>query len=328
MKNLFRFAALASASLTLGLSAQASGVNPGSLLVYPAFDNIRGDITLLTVVNTNDDQTNGTVKVEFVYINQHNCQEFNRTRTLTPNDCLTVVTKYDNPNQVKGYAYVFAKDKTSGKAISFNHLIGTERVLSAVDNDYEVQPWVFESPLAQGANTDLENGVGDGIRDLDGAEYGQAPDRVLIPRFIGQIPGTVESELILIGLTGGSEFDTLVDFLIYNDNEEEFSAQRSFDCYERCWLSNISGAFDHSFLVTTNHNPLEVVGLAPNQTLEVGWMRLNGLVASSSATSIAQPAILAALVEHTPLGSGVVMPWAVGEQNNGDLIPHSVFGDQ
>ena len=54
------------AAATLGLSADAvsDGRNPGSLLLYPEFDNRAGDVTVLTVTNT----TASEVDVEFVYI--------------------------------------------------------------------------------------------------------------------------------------------------------------------------------------------------------------------------------------------------------------------
>ncbi len=328
MKNVIRTAALAGASLVLGLSAQASQVNPGSLLIFPSFDNTRGDYTLLTVTNMNDDQTNGTVKVEFVYINHDNCQEFNRTRTLTPDDTITVVTKFDNPNQVYGYCYVFAKHKTTGAAIKFDYLIGTERVLSYDSgHDYEVQPWVFQagSGLADGANTDAN---GNGLRDLNGTEYSKAPDTIYIPRFFGQDP--VYSKLALIALTGGAQFDTLVNFLIYNDNEEVFSAQRSFNCYEQCDLTHISGVFYNSFLLSTNHNANEIQwSNAPHPLtgVETGWFSLKGAIANSSAASFSNPSILAALIECTEDGSGTVMPFTTGERANGSLLSQSIFGN-
>ena len=330
MKNVIRTAALAGASLVLGLSAQASQVNPGSLLVFPSFDNTRGDYTLLTVTNMNDDQTNGTVKVEFVYINHDNCQEFNRTRTLTPDDTITVVTKVDNPNQVFGYCYVFAKHKTTGAAIKFDYLIGTERVLSCNDGDYEVQPFVFQAGagLADGANTDAN---GNGLRDLNGTEYSKAPDTLYIPRFLGQCDA-VQSKLALIALTGGAQFDTLVNFLIYNDNEEVFSAQRSFNCYEQCDLLHISGVFGNDFLLSTNHNQNEIQW--PNNPLvdnvnppEAGWFSLKGAIANSSAASFSNPSILAALIERTPDGSGTVLPFVTGERANGSLLSQSIFGN-
>src|SRR6185369_14227338 len=94
------FAGLASVVLQVG--AHADQGKPGSLLVFPTFDNTRGGLTLYTVTNTSEDQINGSVNVEFVYINWVNCQEFNRTRTLTPNDEISVLTKLDNPNMHKG----------------------------------------------------------------------------------------------------------------------------------------------------------------------------------------------------------------------------------
>src|SRR5262249_10923632 len=161
----------------------------------------------ITVTNQNADPVNGTVKVEYVYINAYNCQETNRTRTLTPNDTLTVLSSLDNPNATRGYVYVFAKHPTTGRAIKFDNLIGTSRVQGVGENDdYELAPFVFKAgaALADGANTDLDS---DGIRDLNGNEYEQAPDQILIPRFVGQkgganngkeLAGNNASSLVLI----------------------------------------------------------------------------------------------------------------------------------
>ena len=122
----------------LALSASADSLDrTGSLLLYPLFDNNRGGIYTITVTNTNND-TNplptgqllaGTVDVEFVYIDGESCFEFNRTRRLTPNDTITVSSQLDNPNDPRGYVYVFAKSPTSGAAISWNWLEGNSIIL-------------------------------------------------------------------------------------------------------------------------------------------------------------------------------------------------------
>lgn len=326
------FAALAGAAcLALGASAHAGVAQAGSLLVYPCFDTSRGAETVLTVTNQNDDPTTGTVRVEFVYINGYNCQETNRTRTLTPNDTLTVLASWDNPNVQRGYVYLFAKDTVSGRAIKFDHLIGASRVISGGDNgDYEVAPFVFlaGSGLAAGAQTDLDN---DGIRDLNGSEYEQAPAEILIPRFIGQECGHTMgadlsdsniSSLVLINLSGGSQFTAIIDFLIYNDNEEVFSAQYDFDCWKKIPLLHISGVFHNNFLQTTAHNVAESLDGG-----ETGWMRINGLVASSTAAQIADPAVLAVLVEKIDGATCAELPFGIGVQANGDLLPRGIFGD-
>jgi hypothetical protein len=140
--------------------------------------------------------------------------------------------------------------------------------------------------------------------------------------------------LILIGLTGKS-FQTIVNFLIYNDNEEVFSAQYAFDCWDRVRLEQINGAFTQSFLQTTNHNLNEFIQITGQQAevvptpLEYGWFRMDGATAFSTAASVSDPAFMAVRVERFLLGAvaGASLPYAIGEQANGDLIQHGPFPD-
>jgi hypothetical protein len=319
------FAAAAFAGLSLAASAQGGIPQAGSLLIFTTFENGRGDDTLITVTNTNGDHTPtvgtleaGTVDVEFVYIDGYDCIEFNRTRRLTPNDTITVSARADNPNDLEGYVYVFAKSPTSGQAISWNWLIGIERTVEggSSDEDFDVNPYVFKAVGAQGSNTDLNS---DGNRQLDGLEYEAAPDRLLVPRFVGQGNGN-ESELTLINLTGGGQFTAIVDFLIYNDNEEVFSAQYSFFCWYEVDLEDISGLFDEDFLESTNHN------LSENALgNEYGWFRLDGNIAFSTADSELDPVILAMLAENIGSGDGGELPFGEGTQTNGEVLSFSIF---
>lgn len=333
------------AGLGLGSEALANGRNPGSLLLYPEFDNRQLNLTLVTVTNTNAGVGNpgdvdGTIKVEFVYIGKISitqqplpCLEFNRTEVLTANDTLSVITSLHNPQQEQGYLYVFAKNKTTGKAISFNYLIGNLLTINGIDHlEYSMNPVVFSAVPAFGANTDLENGgAGDGVRDLDGSEYEKVTGEILIPRFIGAggpngAPnGPYDSELILIGLSGGTAFTTLVNFWVYNDNEEAFSAQRSFNCWERVRLRALNGVFTQFFLNSTNHAPNEILG-APS--VESGWMRVYGGSAWSAAEQIIDPAIYAVLVERIGNVGAADLPFeSTTLQANGDLLPQGIFGD-
>jgi hypothetical protein len=328
--KLFPKMALAAAAISgMSLSAFASAGAPeaGSLLVYPCFDSNRGSDTLITVTNTNADFAQvgqvfaGTVDVEFVYIERESCLEFNRTRRLTPNDTLTVVARIDNPNQREGYVYVFAKSPTTGAAISWNWLIGIAQVDSAIGNAVDINPYVFKAVGAQGADTDVN---ADGLRNLDGVEYEASPDRLLIPRFVGQGGGdAANSVLVLINLTGAARFTAIVDFLIYNDNEEVFSAQYDFKCWEKVRLIDINGAFDNTFLRDlTNDNPLETLPT----NVETGWFRVNGNLAYSNSDSVNNPAILGALFEAYQGVTGE-LPFTVGTQTNGELVSQSVFHD-
>jgi hypothetical protein len=338
-----KFSSLALAGVAfLGLALHASADSldrPGSLLVYPWYDNTRGGFFGITVTNTNSDFTPlggsqtlfaGTVDVEFVYIDGDTCLEFNRTRRLTPNDTITVASRFDNPNSTQGYVYVFAKSPTSGRAIAFDWLAGDSFIVApAIIGAIDLPPIVFRAGtgLAAGAQTDLDN---DGRRDLNGLEYEQVSDELIVPRFIADAgPLVSHPELLLIGLTGQS-FTTIINFLIYNDNEEVFSAQYQFDCWARVALADISGVFTQEFLSSTNNAANEsVLGTTVSNGLETGWFRMDGAVAFSTAASVQDPAFLAARIDRVALGLASVasLPYGVGQQANGDLITHGPFPD-
>jgi hypothetical protein len=324
LKNL-SFATAALCGLSLAASANGGIPEAGSLLIFPTFENGRGEDTLITITNTNSDHTPtvgtleaGTVDVEYIYIDGYDCFEFNRTRRFTPNDTITVSARADNPNDREGYVYAFAKSPTTGQAISWNWLIGIERTVEGGgdDEDFDVNPYVFKAIGAQGSATDLNS---DGNRNLNGLEYEAGPDQLLVPRFVGQGGGN-ESELTLINLTGGGRFNAIVNFLIYNDNEEVFSAQYEFFCWEEVDLDDISGLFDEDFLETTNH----AVNEHANGN-EYGWFRMDGAIAYSTADTELDPMILALLAENIGPGDGGELPWGEGTQTNGEVLSFNVF---
>jgi hypothetical protein len=310
---------------------------PASLLVFPEFDNRTAGLTLLSVTNTDCDTSElpgsggtlsaGTTDVEYVYIGRYGpgeqvlpCLEVNRTRRLTPCDTLSLITSADNPTQSQGYVYAFAKDPLTGRATVHNALIGNALVINGIEAlSYSYNPYAYLGIGAEGSATDVD---GDGLRDLNGIEYSCSPDHILIPRFLGQGP-EFSSDLVLVNLTGGRDFTAVVNFLGYNDNEEVFSAQEDFVCWDKVRLEDISGAFTQSFLEQTNHNPLEILGA---NDVEAGWFRLDGLVSFSTAAAIDDPAILALLVERA--GRHVAdLPFEEGSQLNGDLVLQGIFPD-
>jgi hypothetical protein len=323
------------ASLGTASLATANGRNPGSLLLYPEFDNTVSDLTLLTVTNTNTgvnlDGSNGTVAVEFVYIGKYNlqhqvinCLESNRTEILTANDTLSVITRLHNPNQEQGFVYVFAKDPITGHAKVFNFLIGNLMTLESITSlEYSMNPVSFKGIGNASGDTDIH--PTDGLRQLDGVEYEAVADQILIPRFIGWDGSAYHSELILIGLTGGAQFTTVVDFLVYNDNEEVFSAQYSFKCWARVPLGTLNGVFTQVFLKSTNNAPNEILGA--NQT-EAGWMKLNGNTAFSTQAQFNDPAIYAVLIEKIGAYGAADLPFETPQLNAtpGALFSHTLLG--
>jgi|GEM_PF-1613692 len=316
---------------------------PGSLLLFPEFDTRQGEYTVLTVTNTDClsdvdgdcfDEAPENIAVEFVFVDGDNCQENNVTKFLTPCDTLTLIAKHVNPTPEQGYVFAFAKEYDgglpNGSPISYNYLIGNEMIISGFNFfDYSMNPVAFRSFQDPGCLTDID---GDGYRDLDNVEYQPAPNIITIPRFFGQdgdlgdeVPGVWNSELILIALSGGQQFDTIVDFVFYNDNEEINSSEWTFHCWDKPYLFEISDGFRNQYLKDfTDHDTREIFGATDRET---GWICIEGAGAFSDQDNIETPAIYAALVEHVgPLGIAD-LPFECGIRTNGALIPRGQFGD-
>jgi hypothetical protein len=293
---------------------------PASLLLFPEFDSRPGVLSVFTITHT--DCQGEDIDVEFVYVDGYDCSEFNRTETLTPCDQLTGVVGVHDPNQTRGYMYCFAKDPQTGEPISADVLIGQMLILNGLEIfEYSTNAVGFHGLVAEGT-TDVD---GDGRRDLDGVEYAQAADEFLIPRFLGQSDNEVgfrgrhvRGELVLVDLTGGRDFMTVLDFVIYNDNEEVFSAEYGFECWDRVPLLEISGVFANQFLSTwTSHAPNEVIGA----DLESGWFRVDALLTQSSWLLLPEPAVQVLYIERVSGFSAADLPFELCSQPGGALLP-------
>ena len=281
----------------------------------------------------------------FRYINGDSCLEANEEEFLTPCDTISFLTTAHAGPAGEGYAYCYAKkdfnspENPSGVPQVFNHLVGQLMVVDAWKSfDYSINAVSFKGVGLQGAPTDRDgpNGSGDGIRDLDDEEYEPAPERLYIPRFLGQDLGVrdgVQSELIMVNLSGGAAFratpgnpsgGTLLSIIGYNDNEIPFSAEHVFSCWDRVPLININGSFGNTSLQGFNDDPNEILGWP---TREAGWFKVNGGVANSTVETINDPAVYVVLVEQIRGKSASDLPFEFCSQNNGDLLPLSIFGD-
>jgi hypothetical protein len=245
-------------------------------------------------------------------------------------------------NNARGYGYAYVKNSTSsaanptGQPIVRNEMIGQMLILNGTTSvNYGMNAVSFKGIGEPGAVNDDDQ---DGIRDLNGPsnplpEYEEAPDQILIPRFLAvddpilsAVPAIIDSEIILVNLTGGAAFTTIVDILGFNDNEEPLSAFYSFKCWDKPKLRTFAAFTTQDFLKNaTNHDPDEIVG---QTNRESGWLRLNGLVANSTGPeSILDPAIYAVLVEGVGAYNVADLPFEVCTQTNGDLLPVGPFGD-
>jgi len=314
---------------------------PAALLLYPEFDNRQANLTLITVTNTNCDFSPaqglllaGAIDVEFHYIGKYdaagnpiNCPKFDRTVRLSPCDTFTFITSAHNPGQQQGFVYAFAKRPTDGVPIDFDHLIGNVARINGIESiEYSTNAAAFQGQSGVQPYTPTDDD-GDGILELGDSNYSSVGERILVPRFLASGGrGGYDSELILIGLSGGAQFTTVADFLVYNDNEEVFSANYTFRCWDRVKLTSISGAFANAFLQSTNHAAGEILGA---NLQEAGWFELKGSVAFSTAAQIDGPAIYAVLVEKLLSGAAASdLPWESQEVNQkGVLFPQSLTGD-
>lgn len=310
---------IAAGLVVAGLTSSAlasNGRNPGSLLLYPEFDNRAGTVTVLTVTNVDTNETSAPVDVEFVYVgrfdsndNDANCLEFNRTETLTPADTFTCLTDFHNPNQEQGYAFVYARDTATGAAISHDYLTGNVMTVDGFE--------AFEFSVNPVSYLGLDADNGDGDLQLDGVEYSGTPAEIVIPRFLGQT-GLRVSDLILIGLSGEVDYETTVDFLIFNDNERIFSSEYTFRCWERVHLTDISNIFRNDFLADwTDDDPQEIVGA---QNVESGWIHISGHSYGNSSATFMDPSFYAVLIERISSMGASDLPFEMGEtRTNGTL---------
>jgi hypothetical protein len=300
---------------TVVLAASASANDaPSSLLLFPEFNSGPGYLTLITVVNTNGTQTtplNSTqIDAHFVYVNGETCLEFDRTEHLTPNDLVTVIARNHNPNAQMGYLFVEAMSSTTGRAVKWNYLVGSQMQLNSFEQfNYSYTPIGFQAVVAgaDGTPTDLDN---DGFRDLNGLEYEKAWNEVLIPNFLGQA-GPRVSNLVLLNLnpiqgTNGILTST-VDFLVYDDAENQYSASTNIRCWQKTTLLSINGVFANDWLAQNGGT-----GTIPGAVgLETGWFRVRG--ASNAA-------IIAVLDENIGSYGMADLPYFVDQTNvNGRL---------
>ena len=91
-------------------------------------------------------------------------------------------------------------------------------------------------------------------------------------------------------------------------------------------LLEISGVFGRAFLAnSTADDPREVLG-APG--FETGWIRLDGALAQSTTTTIADPAFYAVLVDRVTIVGAADLPFELCSQPNGKLLPRTNDGER
>lgn len=347
MKTLLKAGIAATTLAAMASTAFADGRNPGSVLVYPIHRS--GLVaqptcecppavffTVISVTNTNLDfaGTAGSTNVQFDYVNvvknpfdpfhPLDCYVFDRVEELTAADTFSVLTSCHNAaGAQEGYLVVTAQDPDKFKtAWSWNYLVGSELVVTSLGGVYSINAIPFTSDVAERSETDLD---GDDQRDFDDAEYEGIAEELYIDSFLA-LSG---SSLTLINMTGGVDFKATVKFDIFNDNEFPLSATKSFRCWFEEPLTSIGAVFSQAFL--ENNTPNDPYQLDINCDLvgdiETGWAVIDGIVASSSAQTQPNPALLGAITAGpAPSIDGGRLLWESAEkQLNGDFLKVGVI---
>ncbi len=246
---------------------------PGSVLIYPVYVSTGGNTTIISITNTHNEpgfepasNQSGVVNVHFVYVDGSTWNETNRFQTLTPNDTFSVSVATHNPNSSSGFLYCVAWSPTGGRA-DLDYLVGDALIVDTGYNCIFGLPAVAFSALTGTGNPTDVNGNGD--IDFDGIEYEKAGDQQIIRSFIGQ-GVLMDSYLAFVSLAGTADFETQLDLVVYNDNEQQFSSHFAFRCWAYVPLSTVGGVFNDSFLASTSTDPNSTVPFT------TGWARVDG----------------------------------------------------
>jgi hypothetical protein len=273
--------------------ASATDGNAGSCLIFPYFNSHIESISVFRISNVSKHE----VSVRVVVIDEDTCTPWDRWITLTAGDTVTFLDSWVTAHPLRGFMYANVVEG-SGPPDEMNVLIGQEIVFDA---------WSLEPMMSFSINAlafKAIDVVPDGDLHLDGIEYGAAPKTIHLPGFFGEnYPdaqnSATDSRLVLINLTGGKHFVQTAKLLVYNDNEQPFSAQVDFPCFAFRKLKDVTGATRNSFLLSSNHDPDEPRGFS-DWDLETGWIALTGdsAVNPGSGAAISNAGLIAVLVER------------------------------
>jgi hypothetical protein len=334
MRN-FPLASTALLCAVLAPTCLAGGRQPGSLLVYTVQRSSPTFFTIVSVTNTNvTPQTpisfGGSTNVHFQYFNvipnredpfhPLGCQDFNRREFLTPADTISVLTACHNafrPGGQEGYLVVSAEDPSLFQtAWSHNDLVGSEIVINASGSTYSINAIPFSAIPAAGMATDVNM---NGRLDLDGMEYEQVPDILILDSFIG----VAASQLAIVNLTGDARDHNTLYFSVWNDNEFPLSATLTFNCWFDQPLMNVAPLFGQAFLAALPNDPAELdINCNGFGDLETGWATIDSIdVSTAGGNFVANDgAILGSVTAGFLNGGRLLWESTLRNANNGSIF--------
>ena len=245
----------------------------GSVLVFPYID---GPINLISITNTYKNRTilpnnqmRGTIRVHFQYVDGDDCLVLNRVEVLTPGDITTFLTANHAPGFTHGWLYVYAEDFETGRPIDFDYLTGDALWIDpSINLMHDVSAIAFRSGAEESgapigrttgnawAFADLD---ADGKLDFDDREYERMPKTHYLPTFLQQSLA-VQDELVLASPLG-RDFEVVLNALVFNNDEDMFSANIRFTCWDVLKLTEVS-------MISKN------LGGNPKKPFPTGWLRI------------------------------------------------------
>ncbi len=310
-------ATIVSGGLVDSASAQPLHAQEGSVLIFPLFNSTAGNNTLLTVTNTNEDESlcrgsafrHGDVQLHYTYFSDVWAQS-DTDENLTPADTLTVLARGHNPNDEIGFLIVEARDPETNFPLVFNHLIGSAIVVnSEFDFQWSYTPYAFVADFF--LRSDCENYVDVpsdpdfDTMDFDGREYSAFPEFLYLDHFFGEgtpagNPAVSFSNTLYLMSTspGGPEVEDMTSVFIqgYNNNERGFSRTFRFNCYTVTTLNDLTGATTQSNLAT-NGDAGELGGIA------YGWLKMGALNTGEAFGGVPVDSILGVYAHRVTIGS-------------------------
>ena len=260
----------------------AEGRTPGSCLIYPIHRSAPGWYSILNVTNTNlqpatPQSFGGTTNIQFNYVNTIpnpadsqiplDCFIVDRVESLTPGDTLSVLTSWHNAANQEGYVVVAAQDPSEFKTEwQFDYLVGSELVVNAAGGMYSINAIPLSSrPDCLPPKEECE------VVGFDNALMQDLGNELILDCFLA----VADSQLtILSPMVDEVIFPNIIlKFDIFNDNEFQLSATKTFRCWFEESLSDVSLVFDENFLANnTPHDPttLDIDGDYQGD-LETGW---------------------------------------------------------
>lgn len=243
---------------------------PGSVMIFPLFDSTEMSNTLITVTNTNDDESlcanlrrRGDVEVHYSYIERDFCAESDTQIDLTPADTETVLARSHNPNFEVGYLLVEARDPETGLPIDFDFLIGSAIVVNAeFDFEWSYTPYAFEALVSGDPTDSCGRTFTDTFADaadldqinFDDIEYSSFPDRLFLDNFFGEgspdgFMFDFSNTLHLMSTDPNTDpNDENITFLGWNNNERGFSRNFNIGCHFSGSIQSITNAASQSDL--------------------------------------------------------------------------------